>query len=195
MLHNARIAAPAALLVALASLTACGGDEATTSEPTTTAPREQDTSTELPGGGTPTVEEGGTIEFFSQFAGEQGTTLQVKLNSVDYKTETTEDGASTTPDRKYFAILSLTVKNTGDAPGSFGGANFVWISPDKERLQDVAVAGVIGVENPEAVSTTFQPGQSATGTEVFDLPQKGGQLDYEIGQGAAPLLTIKLPAE
>ncbi len=194
MLRNARTMAPAAALLLAFALAGCGdGDEP--SEPATTSPTEKEGPTDQPETDTPTLSEGGTAEFSSQFTGEQGTTLRVTVNSVDYRTETKEHGSSSTPDRKYFALVSLTVKNTGDAPGSFGGANFVWVSPDKERIQDVGVAGVLGVPNSEAVSTTFQPDQSATGTEVFDLPKKGGQLDYEIDQGSAPLLTINLPAE
>lgn len=192
MLRNVRAGAPAAALLLAFAMAGCGGEP---SEPAPTSPTEEESPTDQPETDTPTLKVGGTAEFSSQFTGEQGTTLRVKVNSVDYRTKTTEEGASSTPDRKYFALVSLTVKNTGDTPGSFEGANFVWVSPDKERIQDAGVAGVLGVPNAEAASTTFQPGQSATGTEVFDLPQKGGQLDYEIDQGAAPLLTINLPAE
>lgn len=195
MLRKWQVAAPAVLLV-LCSLTACGGDKPTPqSEPTG---QERVSPSGEPPDETPTLEEGGTTEFYSQFAGEAGTTLEVTLNKVEYRKGTTqpEEGytMSSSPERGYYALVSITVKNTGEASGTFNGANFVWVSPDKERLEDVGISGVVGIEDAEAASTTYQPGQKATGTEVFDLPRKGGQLDYEIGQGAAPLLTIKLPS-
>ncbi|MBT2529366.1 hypothetical protein J7E91_29205 [Streptomyces sp. ISL-99] len=86
-----------AVLLSGAGLTACGNDQPETPRQTATgiegvsseAPAEESPTT---GAETPTVEVGETVEFFSQFAGEAGTTLKVKVNKIEYRTKTVEPG-------------------------------------------------------------------------------------------------------
>ena len=133
-------------------------------------------------------------EFFSQFTGEQGTTLQVRVNSIKYATSVPGPGSTPfKPTRGLYVVMSLTVANKGHAPGFFDAANFVWTSPAGQVVSDVGTTLGGAAPDQGQDTTTLQPGQHATGTEYFDVPGKGGQLDYEIDSGAAPLLVISLP--
>jgi hypothetical protein len=89
--------------------------------------------------------------------------------------------------------MSLTVANTGHAPGLFNPPNFVWVSPAGQVVKDPGT--ILGGATPDQGQdmATLQPGQHVTGTEYFDVPSKGGHLDYEIFDGQPPLLIIDLP--
>ncbi|RPE27906.1 uncharacterized protein DUF4352 [Kitasatospora cineracea] len=136
---------------------------------------------------------GSTASFHSQYAGEEGTTLEVTLDGVEYRSSIVRTGSSPAiPNRGVYALVSLTVANTGASPGLFNSPNLVWVSPDGQAVRDTAVLVPDVTPGTESLDSTVQPGQHVTGTAVFDVPARGGQLQYEI-TGQAPLFVLQLP--
>ncbi|MFD7735306.1 DUF4352 domain-containing protein [Kitasatospora phosalacinea] len=115
------------------------------------------------------------------------------LNGVEYRSSIARTGSSpAVPNRGVYALVSLKVANTGTSPGLFNSPNLVWVSPDGQAVRDTAVLMPDVTPGTESLDATVQPGQHVTGTAVFDVPAKGGQLQYEI-TGQAPLFVLQLP--
>jgi hypothetical protein len=118
----------------------------------------------------------------------------VAVNSIKYATSVPAPGASPfKPARGFYIVMSLTVTNVGQAAGLFNSANFVWVSPTGQVVPDTGTTLGGAAPDQGQEDTTLQPGQHATGTAYFDVPSKGGRLEYEIINGQPPLLTISLP--
>ncbi|MFJ9460912.1 DUF4352 domain-containing protein [Kitasatospora sp. NPDC101447] len=186
-----------ALAVLLVSVPGCSGEPASkASGGAVTASAGGPVSTNgVPGAG-PTITVGSAAQFSSQFGGEQGTTMRVLVNGVTYASSIAgENGASpSTPSRGLYLLVSLTVTNVGTAAGYFTGANFRWTSSSGQTIPHSSVAILNAGGDYGQADTTLQPGQHATGTEAYDVPERGGRLDYEIYSGQPPLLTLTLPS-
>ncbi|MEV6005640.1 DUF4352 domain-containing protein [Streptomyces sp. NPDC051976] len=188
----AALAAAGLGLAAASGCSSSGNGNQTTSGSTGAGPAASTT----PAGASTPLTVGHSAEFFSQFTGEQGTTLRVAVNSIKYATSVPGPGGSPfRPTRGVYIVMSLTVTNAGQFAGSFNAPNFVWVSPAGQVVPDVGTTLGGAAPDQSQEDTTLQPGQHATGTEYFDVPAKGGQLNYEIGSGTAPLLVISLPAD
>ncbi|NGO13276.1 DUF4352 domain-containing protein [Streptomyces sp. HC44] len=145
-----------------------------------------------------TLRVGGTGEFSTragQPEGGRGTTFKVTVRSVKYWTESTAPGSTDRPVEGYFLLVELRVENSGRLPGNFGADRLAWVGDSRERIQDASACCVDGVGN-SGFSDTFEPGFHLTGTEVFDVPDKGGRLEYPGDWPRLterPLLVIELP--
>jgi hypothetical protein len=139
----------------------------------------------------PTINVGQTTQFPSQFAGERGTTIRLTVTGVAYVTSVTDALGVNTPTRGLYARVTMTATNIGTNPGVFDDANFVWISPQGQAIPNTACLGAA----PDTIPTvTMQPGQNVSGVASYDVPARGGQLQYEIGVDLPVSVTVDLPS-
>jgi hypothetical protein len=100
------------------------------------------------------------------------------------------------PKRGFFLLVELNVKNVGDAPGHFRVDDFVWVGKGQQRIQEAYDCCPSGIRDP-GFSQTYLTGYQVTGTAVFDVPEKGGYLEFPRDWAARgsehPLLLIELP--
>ncbi|MFJ4768448.1 DUF4352 domain-containing protein [Streptomyces uncialis] len=152
-------------------------------------PVEEEPSSAAPSPG-PTLSMGGSAEFQSDDEGAGTTTLKVTVASAKYVTPA-DINTETQPSGEY-VLLNLTVKNTGTKPAAFYSTGVSWES-DAEAARVATTYG--GAFNDASrLSTTYKPGQSATGTLVLDVGAKGGSLTFfRDSARVEPAVTVKLP--
>jgi hypothetical protein len=180
--RGAAIAGVAALLSGCAGETGAGLDPATPAAPETPPPPEE----------LKTGQRGEFTDFETDGLGNPApnTTFTVTVERVRYAT-TEETGLTGEPTRGQYALLTLTVRNTGDKEGSFlPEGRLTWESdtttPDDALPPEAADGSGLGV--------AYAPRQSVTGTLVLDIGAKGGRISYADHEANGASFHVELPA-
>lgn len=98
------------------------------------------------------------------------------------------------PKNGQYVELTLTLKNVGKAPAKFSSYGVMQWEDEKTAAQDASSLASTG-EGPD-LDTTYDPGQSVTGTIVLDVVRKGGKVSYvgsENPWAEGPTFVVELP--
>lgn len=187
----ALLTAPAALGAVLVS--GCSTGEAPTGKPKATASANAENSAAsrkaVP---VPTLKPGQSGTFGSGAA-----TMQATVVSVKYPTPA-ELGRPMVAAGRY-ALIRLTVKNTGKAAGEFSATLATWENAEYSPVEADAQSDSNGFAK---LNRTYKPGQLATGNVVLHVGAKGGTatfLDatgdpvYDILDPQSPLFKVAMP--
>ncbi|MEU0990888.1 DUF4352 domain-containing protein [Streptomyces sp. NPDC005953] len=190
----------AALVIALIGVTGCSSDknrdassdlDKRSESAVPPAPVPSTASSSAPPLTPLSVGETGTYEVIeTDDAGENPTavtTMQVTVKGVKY-VEPAALGATENATGRY-AVLTLTVKNVGQAAGNFSETStMTWENADT-AAQGALVYGLDN-DSPD-LETTYQPGQSLTGDLHLDVGSTGGIVTYY--DNVTPSIQIAMP--
>ncbi|MEU7659026.1 hypothetical protein [Streptomyces lincolnensis] len=136
---------------------------------------------------------GGSGEF-STPAHEPDATFRITVRDATYRTEATEAyGEVDRPRTRYFLLLDLRIENRGPYSASWKG--FAWVGPSRERVEDPTECHR-SVPRCVSLDKNYLVGESVDGIALFDVPAKGGHLDYPLAWPRyqdRPALVIELP--
>jgi hypothetical protein len=118
------------------------------------------------------------------------TKIQVTFKAIEYVTPAAID-TTNKPEHGQYVIVTLMVKNVGDAPGSFAAYGAMKWQDETTAAQDcTSLESSGGVD----LDTTYQPGESLTGDVVLDIAHPGGSVSY-FDDAGEPAFIIRLPAK
>jgi hypothetical protein len=118
------------------------------------------------------------------------TKMSVTVKEAAYVTPDEVDAQE--PEHGQYVRLTLTVKNTGTAPGTYAGYGALRWEDAQTAAQDATT--LVIPDGPE-LDTTYKPGQSVTGVVVLDVARKGGTVTYwDSAATEAPAFSIALPS-
>ncbi len=89
-----------------------------------------------------------------------------------------DDMIGVTPQGK-FVLVEMTVSNNGDSAGSFFGDNQFLIDTDGRKASADSEAAVY-IEDSQSLFEEINPGNSVTGTVVFDVPADAEPASLEL---------------
>ncbi|MFI9168230.1 hypothetical protein [Streptomyces lincolnensis] len=146
-----------------------------------------------PAASTLRLKAGGSGEF-STPAHEPDATFRITVRDATYVTEATDAyGEVDRPRTRYFLLLDLRIENRGPYSASWKG--FAWVGPSRERVEDPTECRR-SVPRCVSLNKNYLTGESLDGIALFDVPAKGGHLDYPLGWPRyqdRPALVIELP--
>jgi hypothetical protein len=116
------------------------------------------------------------------------TTFEVTARSAEYVTAA-EVGAPSPARHGQYLVLTLTLKNVGPKEAAFRGRGAMKWETEGTAARDATTRARSG--GPD-LNTTYQPGQSVTGSIVLDIGRPGGLVSYYDTPGAAAF-TVYLP--
>ncbi|MGW2826397.1 hypothetical protein ACWC24_36240 [Streptomyces sp. NPDC001443] len=126
-----------------------------------------------------------------------GTEWKATVISVKYPTPA-EVGTSKEAIGQY-AVIRLTVTNTGTATGEFSADEVTWETKGVAPVEASAYGSSNGLAHLDAA---YKPGQSATGNVILDVGERGGTATfYDTSEDAiynpvyreTPLFQVALP--
>ncbi|MFB7115756.1 DUF4352 domain-containing protein [Streptomyces sp. NPDC056291] len=101
--------------------------------------------------------------------------MQVTVVSAKYATPA-EAGTTNEPEHGQYVILTLTLKNVGQAPAKASMYGLLRWEDEQTAAQDCTT--LEGVGEGDDLDTTYKPGQSVTGKLVLDVGRRGGVVSY-----------------
>ncbi|MFF3151233.1 DUF4352 domain-containing protein [Streptomyces sp. NPDC057927] len=192
-----RAVVPAVLLSALAVGCSSGGDSKADPKPSASAEPVVDAASKEPSEApsssapaTPAIGVGGSSTYAAVDSSDASvkTQMQVTFKTAEFTTPLKLD-TSNSPKNGRYVLVTLTVKNVGSAAGNFASYGAMKWQDETTAAQDCTTLESSGSVD---LDTTYQPGQSLTGSIVLDVPRDGGTVSYFDAPGD-PSFTIRMP--